>query len=52
MTRRGWVLFVVVAVLWGAPFLFIKVAVDAGIAAPVLAASRVALGAVVLLSSV
>lgn len=32
MTRRAWWLFAGVAVLWGLPYLFIRVAVDAGIA--------------------
>lgn len=31
MTRRAWWLFAGVAVLWGLPYLFIRVAVDAGI---------------------
>jgi drug/metabolite transporter (DMT)-like permease len=49
VTRRGWLLFLVVAVLWGMPFLFIKVAVDAELSAPLIAFSRVALGALLLL---
>ncbi|MDT1047256.1 hypothetical protein, partial [Pseudomonas aeruginosa] len=28
MSARGWTLFAIVAVLWGIPYLFIKVAVD------------------------
>lgn len=31
MTRRAWWLFAAVAVLWGLPYLFIRIAVDAGI---------------------
>lgn len=31
MTRRGWWLFAAVAVLWGLPYLFIRVAVEAGL---------------------
>jgi drug/metabolite transporter (DMT)-like permease len=43
-----WPLFGLVAVLWGVPFLLIKVAVDAGVSPVVVALSRVALGALVL----
>lgn len=32
MTRRGWWLFAVVALLWGLPYLFIRVTVQAGVA--------------------
>jgi drug/metabolite transporter (DMT)-like permease len=49
VSRRGWLLFVAVAILWGMPFLFIKVAVDAGLAAALIAFARVALGALTLL---
>ena len=28
MTRRGWLLFVAMSVIWGLPYLFIKVAVE------------------------
>jgi len=28
MSRRGWVAFATVAILWGVPYLFIKVAVS------------------------
>ena len=28
MSRRGWVLFVAMGVIWGVPYLLIKVAVD------------------------
>jgi len=48
MTRKGWLLFAAMSVIWGIPYLLIKVAVDAGISAPVLAFARSAAGAVVL----
>lgn len=41
-------LFALVAVLWGVPFLLIKVAVDAGFSPAVVAVTRTALGALVL----
>ena len=28
MSRRGWVLFLTMSVIWGIPYLLIKVAVD------------------------
>lgn len=51
MSRRGWVLFATVSVLWGIPYLFIKTALeDLG---PVsVAAARVVLGAAALLAFV
>jgi len=48
MTRRGWVLFAAVCVLWGIPYLRIKVAV-AEVSVAVLLFARTALGALVLL---
>lgn len=48
MSRRGWVLFVAMGVIWGVPYLLIKVA-DEGVAVPVLVLARVAVGALVLL---
>lgn len=48
MSRRGWVLFALMSVLWGIPYLMIKVAVE-GVSVPVLVFARTALGAVVLL---
>ncbi|MBA8926287.1 drug/metabolite transporter (DMT)-like permease [Kutzneria viridogrisea] len=48
MTRRGWVLFGLMAVIWGLPYLMIKVAV-AEVPAPVLVFARTAIGAAVLL---
>ena len=48
MSRRGWVLFIMMSVIWGVPYLLIKVA-DGGVAVPVLVFARVAVGAAVLL---
>jgi drug/metabolite transporter (DMT)-like permease len=50
MTRRAWLAFAVASIIWGVPYLFIKIAVDHGVTAPVLAWGRVALGAIVLLA--
>ncbi|MFZ0974043.1 MAG: EamA family transporter, partial [Solirubrobacteraceae bacterium] len=50
MTRRAWVAFAASSLIWGVPYLFIKIAVDHGVTAPVLAWGRVTLGAVVLLA--
>ncbi len=48
MSARGWALFAAMSVIWGAPYLFIKIAVDEMTPAFV-AWSRIALGAAVLL---
>ena len=48
MSRRGWVLFAAMGVIWGIPFLLIKVA-DGGVAVPVLVFARVFAGSVLLL---
>ncbi len=48
MGRRGWVLFGAMCVLWGIPYLLIKVAV-AEVSVPVLVLARCAVGAAVLL---
>jgi drug/metabolite transporter (DMT)-like permease len=48
MTRRGWLLFAAMSVIWGLPYLFIKVAV-AHLAPPVIVFGRTSLAAVVLL---
>jgi drug/metabolite transporter (DMT)-like permease len=48
VTPRGWAAFLTVAVLWGIPYAFIKVAVDDGIPPVFLAWARIVLGAVVL----
>lgn len=49
MTRRGWVLFAVVALLWGLPYMFIRVAVQADIAPVVIVWLRTGGAALVLL---
>ena len=48
MTPRAWTLFTLSSVIWGIPYLFIKVAVDAGLAPAFVAWSRIALAAVLL----
>ncbi|MBG0829697.1 DMT family transporter [Planomonospora sp. ID67723] len=48
MSGRGWVLFALMSVIWGIPYLLIKVAVD-GVSVPVLVFARTAVGAAVLL---
>lgn len=48
MTRRGILLFAVMAVIWGIPYLFIRVAVES-VSPAVLVFGRTAVGAVVLL---
>ena len=49
MTARGWILLAAVSVVWGVPYLFIKLAVDDGLSPGFVAWSRVALAALVLL---
>jgi drug/metabolite transporter (DMT)-like permease len=48
VSRKGWVLFAVMCVVWGIPYLLIKVAVGE-VSVPVVVFARTALGAVVLL---
>jgi drug/metabolite transporter (DMT)-like permease len=48
VSRKGWVLFATMCVVWGIPYLFIKVAVEE-VAVPVVVFARTALGAVLLL---
>lgn len=48
MSSRAWALFAAIAVIWGVPYLFIKIAVDGGVPPAFLAWARIALGAVVL----
>jgi drug/metabolite transporter (DMT)-like permease len=48
LTPRAWILFTLSSVIWGIPYLFIKVAVDAGLAPAFVAWSRIALAAVLL----
>ena len=49
MTARGWILFAAVSVVWGVPYMFIKIAVDDDLSPGFVAWSRVALAALVLL---
>lgn len=48
MSKRGWLLFAVMSVVWGVPYLMIKVAVT-GVSVPVLVFARTAVAAAVLL---
>jgi drug/metabolite transporter (DMT)-like permease len=48
MSRRAWLLFGAVALLWGMPYLLIKVAIEGGVPPGSLAWSRIVLGAIVL----
>jgi drug/metabolite transporter (DMT)-like permease len=50
MTRRAWAAFAAMSVIWGMPYLFIKVAVDDGVSPAFLSFARVLLAAVVLLA--
>jgi len=49
MTPRAWWLFALSSGVWGVPYLFIRVAVDAGVPPAFVAWARVALGAALLL---
>jgi drug/metabolite transporter (DMT)-like permease len=49
MSARAWTAFAAVSILWGIPYLFIKVAVDDGVPPIFLAWVRVLMAAVVLL---
>jgi drug/metabolite transporter (DMT)-like permease len=49
MSRRAWIAFAATSVLWGIPYLFIRIAVRNGVTPPVLAWGRITLAAVVLL---
>src|SRR5436190_10860236 len=49
MTTRGWTLFAAVSVIWGLPYLFIKIAVDDGLTPGFVAWSRVVIATAVLL---
>lgn len=48
MSRRGWLMFAAMSVIWGLPYLLIKVAVG-GVPVPVLVLARVGIGAALLL---
>jgi drug/metabolite transporter (DMT)-like permease len=49
VTARAWLLFALSSVIWGVPYLFIKIAVDSGLAPAFVAWSRIVLAAVLLL---
>ncbi len=48
MSRRGWLMFAALSVIWGIPYLLIKIAVG-GVPVPVLVLCRVTIGAALLL---
>lgn len=48
MSRRGWVLFAAVSIIWGVPYLFIRIAVQS-VSPAFVAWSRVTIGAALLL---
>lgn len=48
MSSRGWLLFITMSIIWGIPYLMIKIAVE-GVSVPVLVFARTAVGAAVLL---
>jgi drug/metabolite transporter (DMT)-like permease len=50
MTRRAWLAFAAMSVIWGVPYLFIRIAVRHGVTPGLLAFGRVALAAIVLLA--
>jgi drug/metabolite transporter (DMT)-like permease len=50
MSRRGWVAFAAMSVIWGVSYLFIRIGVQHGMTPGLLAWGRVALAAVVLLA--
>jgi len=49
VSRRGWLLFAAMGVIWGIPYLMIKVVVDGGVSPAFLVFARTAVGALVLL---
>jgi drug/metabolite transporter (DMT)-like permease len=50
MTPRGWAAFAAMSAVWGVPYLFIKVAVDAGVSPAFVSFARVVIAAAVLLA--
>jgi drug/metabolite transporter (DMT)-like permease len=50
MTRRAWLAFAAMSLIWGIPYLLIRIAVRHGVTPGALAFGRVALGAVILLA--
>src|SRR3954469_24013441 len=49
MSPRGWAAFAAMSMIWGVPYLFIKVAVDDGVSPSFLSFARIAIAAVLLL---
>ena len=49
MTVRAWLLFAASSLIWGVPYLFIKIAIDDGVSPGFIAWARVALAALLLL---
>ncbi len=49
MSRRAWLAFAAISLIWGIPYLLIRIALRHGVTPPALAWGRVALAAVVLL---
>jgi drug/metabolite transporter (DMT)-like permease len=50
MTPRGWAAFAAMSVIWGTPYLFIKLAVDDGVSPIFVSWGRVVIGAAILLA--
>ena len=50
MTPRGWAAFAAMSLIWGLPYLFIKVAVDEGVSPAFLSFARCLIAAVILLA--
>lgn len=50
MSRRGWIAFALLSVIWGVPYLFIRIAVRGGVPPLPLAWARVTMAAVILLT--
>ena len=50
MSARAWAAFAALSVLWGTPYLLIKVSIEGGVPPPFVAWSRVVLGAAALLA--
>ena len=50
MSARGWTLFIAVSLIWGVPYLLIKVALNGGMTPATLAEGRIVLAAVLLLA--
>ena len=52
MNRRAWLAFAALSLIWGVPYLFIKIAVDGGVSPFFLAWARLVLGASLLFAVV